>query len=118
MTALEPTVAERTRSSLDRTYGTEDPAWLADLRRPIGERRLDIEYWDAAERSKPMHDRFVKQPDGSTALVAGARYCVVLVRWTGERWTKARRLSGPMKLEAATLRLLEEARRRKLECCQ
>lgn len=104
-----------TAQGLDRIYGTQDPSWLADCRRPIGTTALAVDFYDGAERKKPMEDQAVRLPDGQTGWVGGARWCVAIMLWTGERWRRQRRISGPMRHKRAIERLYEESQRRGIE---
>lgn len=89
-------------------------ARLRDARRPIGERRVDVDFFSATDRNKPI--------EGGELVIAGrlhrwegARWCVVLVRWTGEAWKRVRRVTGPLPIGEALMRCGDEGRRRGLE---
>lgn len=75
-------------------------ARLADRQRPIGEVRLDIDFYSAAEREKPTDD-YDFMIGKQRYVGTGARWCVVRVRWDGNEWKRTCRLTGPMKFEPA-----------------
>lgn len=81
-----------------------------DRARPVGEKRLDISFYSDAERGKPIEDgSFVR--DGVTYSWRGARWAVWKVRWTGDRWQKYRRVSGPLNgVGKALERLVQECK--------
>lgn len=89
-------------------------ARLRDARRPIGEQRVDVDFFSVADRNKPI--------EGGELVIAGclhrwegARWCVVLVRWTGEAWKRVRRVTGPLPIGEALTRCGDEGRCRDLE---
>lgn len=85
-------------------------ARLADLERPVGEQRIDIDFYSPAERKKPAQD-FDFHAHGYHYQGTGSRWCVIKVRWTGTDWRRIRRLSGPLQFTDALTRAGEEAKR-------
>jgi hypothetical protein len=89
-------------------------ARLEAAQRPVGEIRLDIDFYSPSDRDKPMDDYdFVAQ--GRHYKGTGSRWCVVKVRWTGSEWRRFRKLTGPMKMVDALHRCSEECARTGLE---
>lgn len=81
-----------------------------DRARPIGERRLDIGFYDKSDRDRPVSDGSMMR-NGKVIEWKGARWAVWRVRWTGDRWQQYRRLSGPLQYPAALDRLGEDCKR-------
>lgn len=83
--------------------------------RPVGEVRLDIDFFSPAERGKPVEDYDFHDASGRHWKGFGARWCVIKVRWTGTDWKRVRRISGPLQFTPALTRCTEECARLGLE---
>lgn len=81
-----------------------------DAARPIGETRLDIDFYSKAESDKPVED-YDFHAHGNHYQGFGGRWCVVRQRWTGDRWQRVRKLTGPLQFTAALDRCAEMKRR-------
>lgn len=81
-----------------------------DAARPVGEVRLDIDFYSKADRDKPIDDGEMML-HGTLVRWTGARWCVAKYKWTGSEWKRLRRISGPLKFTPALERRTEEARR-------
>ena len=83
-----------------------------DRARPIGQKRIDVDFYSEAERERPFAYDF--EMGGKRFKGRAAFWCVVLVKWTGDRWQRYRRISGPMDYTEALDRMGQECRRRKM----
>lgn len=83
--------------------------------RPIGEVRLDIDFYSKEDRSKPVEDYDFTDASGRHFKGFGARWAVWRVKWTGSEWRRVRKVSGPLKFTPALDRLVEEGKRLGLE---
>jgi len=77
-------------------------ARLKDADRPIGTKALDIDFYSAADRDRPIEDGSMIY-QGRRVQWKGARWCVVLVSWDGQRWKRVRRITGPLNGVGAAL---------------
>lgn len=82
----------------------------ADAERPVGEVRLDIDFYSPADRDKPIED-YDFHAHGHHYQGTGARWCVAKYRWTGTRWRRVRRISGPLLYTPALDRCTQECKR-------
>lgn len=78
----------------------------ADRARPVGTTKIDTDFYSPAEAKKPISD-YDFHAHGHHYQGSGARWAVVLLRWTGTEWRRVRRLSGPLQFEAALHRATE-----------
>jgi hypothetical protein len=90
-------------------------AKMAELRAiPIGEKRLDIDFYNEKERERPVTAYDFKLGNqhykGRASL-----WCVVFVKWTGDRWQRYKRMTGPMDYSDALTRLVKECKRRDMK---
>lgn len=89
---------------------------IADARalnaaRPVGEIRLDIDFYSAADRDKPIEDFDFHDASGRHWKGTGARWCVAKYKWTGSEWKRLRRISGPLLFTPALDRCAQECKR-------
>ena len=85
-----------------------------DRQRPVGEKRLDIDVYNEAERDRPIDDGEMVL-HGKRVHWVGTRWAVWRVRWTGKEWRRYLRISGPLKYSQALDRLSAECKRLHME---
>lgn len=86
-----------------------------DQERPIGQVRLDIDFYSKADRDKPVEDWDFVDSSGRHWKGFGARWTVAKYKWTGTEWKRFRRLTAPLKFVDALDRCADECRRLNLE---
>lgn len=91
-------IAEAMRTSIQKDL-RESAA--RDAARPIGEIRVDIDFYDRKKDSiRPVDE---------------AKWCAVLVKWSGYQWKRYRRMTGPENIDIALSNVTRIARQRGLE---
>lgn len=76
-----------------------------DNARPIGEKRIDVGFYDQAQA-----DKLYESYRGDEI-----QWSAILVKWTGDNWKRVRRLTGPMEFEAALNECSRFCRQRGME---
>lgn len=99
---------------VDQARADITKARAADAARPVGERRVDLDFSSKADRNRPVED-YDFMHGGRRYKGMGARWAVFTVVWNGAEWTRERRLSGPLQFIAALDRVTAECKRLDLE---
>lgn len=95
-TAIDTVMQSIRQAAIDYVNEARD----RDRARPIGTKAVDVGLYDPrTDSSRPAYDMI---------------WCVIVVKWTGHKWRRLRRVTGPVKYDVALIRRGDYARKNSL----